>query len=329
MSKYFITGGSGFISSHFHDVIPQEDIINFDLRPPMKEIKSKYVKGDVRSFEELDEALKSNPCNIIIALAAEHKDFGISDEAYFLTNEKGTENICNAATENNIDSIIFYSSVAVYGNNTKPSTEAMLTNPNLPYGASKLAGEKKLHNWADQDPKRKVLILRPVVIYGERNVANMFRLIQQINKGRYFNIGKGENIKSIAYVKNIVEATLFLANRMPFGVSIYNYADDPQLTSRQIGMEISNELNKGKSITIPYKLAILLGLPFDLLIKLTGKDLPISTNRIHKFCTETYHKAERLSASGFIPKYSNVDGLRRMVDWQKNEYDKNEEYFNV
>jgi nucleoside-diphosphate-sugar epimerase len=34
MTKYFITGGSGFIGSHFHDSIPQSSIVNFDLVEP-------------------------------------------------------------------------------------------------------------------------------------------------------------------------------------------------------------------------------------------------------------------------------------------------------
>lgn len=329
MDKLFVTGGSGFISSHFHEIYPNECIVNFDIKNPQSNIKSKYVEGNVRDLDQLIQALKENPSDMILALAAEHKDFGISREEYFLTNEFGTENICKAATEVGINRIVFYSSVAVYGNNTVPSTEELEPNPNLPYGESKLAGEKVLHQWVKEDPTRSVLIMRPVVVYGERNVANMFRLIQQVNKGRYFNIGKGENIKSIAYVKNLVEATLFLAKKMKSGVSTYNYADNPQLNSRKIGTIISESLEKNAPITIPYPLAMVMGFPFDIMIKLTGKDFPISTNRIKKFCTETYHKAEKCDAAGFIAKYTNVDGLKRMVDWQKNEYDSNKEYFDV
>lgn len=139
-----------------------------------------------------------------------------------------------------------------------------------------------LKQWASEDAERAVLIIRPTVVYGERNVANMFRLINQIKDGRYFHIGKGDNIKSIAYVRNLVEATLFLVERMQNGVAIYNYADEPQLSSRKIASTITKALNKREPRTLPYWIVYSMGIPFDILIKLTGKDLPISTNRVKK-----------------------------------------------
>jgi nucleoside-diphosphate-sugar epimerase len=326
--KILITGGSGFISSHIHEMIDHDRIVNFDIRSPRENIASTYVKGDVRKLENLNSALESHPCSLILALAAEHKDFGITEEDYFNTNEFGTENICKAAEKAGINKIIFYSSVAVYGNNKTPSTEEMAPNPNLPYGASKLAGEKVLEKWAAENADRCVLIIRPAVVYGERNVANMFRLIQQIDKGRYFHIGKGDNIKSIAYVKNLVEATFFLADKIKSGVEVYNYADMPQMTSRMIGDVISKRLKKSP-ITIPYKLALMMGYPFDMLIKLTRKDYPISTNRIKKFCTQTFHHAQKVIDSGFTPKYSNIEGLKNMVKWQKETFKSGENYFDV
>ena len=58
-----------------------------------------------------------------------------------------------------------------------------------------------------------------------------------------------------------------------------------------------------------------MGIPFDLAIKITGKDLPISTNRVKKFCTETYHTADKIITRGYKPKFDNVEGLKAMVEW--------------
>jgi nucleoside-diphosphate-sugar epimerase len=327
MTKYFITGGSGFIGSHFHDSIPQSSIVNFDLVEPKIHLNSKFIRGDVRKLSDIENALAKNKCDIIIALAAEHKDFGVSNDAYFATNEIGTENICKAASKNEIKNIIFYSSVAVYGKNLTPCDEDTIPNPNLPYGKSKLAGEQVLKNWVLEGPDRRVLIIRPTVVFGERNIANMFKLIVQIKAGKYFHIGKGNNIKSLAYVKNLVEATLFLINRDFTGIEVYNYSDNPQLTSREIANMISDEFGKSRSLTIPYWLAYILGLPFDFLIKISGKDLPISTDRIRKFCTQTYYLPRMIEKSGFLPKYTTLDGLKGMVSWYKNNFNSSENNF--
>lgn len=329
MSKIFFTGASGFIGSHFHIALNQNDIINLDLVEPKFKSNSNYIKGDVRKFEDIDKALEKYPVETIISLAAEHKDFGLTEADYFKTNEFGTDNICKAASKHNIKKIIFYSSVAVYGGNIEPSTEEMPPNPNLPYGASKLAGEEVLIKWQSEDPSRSVLIIRPTVVYGERNIANMFKLIDQINKGRYFHIGEGSNIKSIIYVKNIVDATLFLKEKMKPGIEIYNYADGPQLTSREIADIITGSLQKKKPVNLPYWLVYLMAIPFDIYIKITGKDIPVSTNRVKKFCTQTYHKADKILTTGFKPKYSNIEGLNNMVDWMQRDYKEDINYYDV
>ena len=318
MKKTLLIGGSGFIGSHLHEVYPQEKLINLDLVSPAFTYRSTYVQGDIRSYADLEGTLKRySDCDTIINLAAEHQDFGISREEYMLTNVHGTEQMCKAATNFGIKKIVFYSSVAVYGNNEVPSSERMKPNPANDYGDSKLMAEQVLKEWAAADSERQVLIMRPVVVYGERNVANMYRLIQQIQKGRYFHIGKAENIKSIAYVRNIVEATLFLMNRMQSGVAIYNYADEPQMSIRETADTIVKALGRKPLISLPYGLLYFLALPFDLIIKMTGKNLPISTNRIRKLCTQTYHKAEKIQSTGFIPPYSNREGLSNMVYWME------------
>lgn len=315
MKKILITGGSGFIGYHFHQMLPQNSIVNLDLVEPTFEYDSIYCQGDIRNPEDVERVLSKYDCDIIINLAAEHKDFGITRAEYFHTNEGGTKILTEKAAEHSISKFIFYSSVAVYGENREPSFEKMKPQPNNDYGDSKLAAEKVLYDWAEKDPTRGILIIRPTVVYGERNLANMYRLIKQINSGMYFNIGSATNVKSIAYVKNLVEATLYLKEKIKPGVDIYNYADNPHISAREIGVIISKGLKRKSPITLPYGLVYMMGLPFDLLIKLTRKDLPISTHRIKKLCTQTYHKAEKVNEAGFKPKYNNVEGIQAMVNW--------------
>lgn len=314
-----LTGGSGFIGSHFHNALPNKEVVNLDLVAPTFSHQSKFVKGDIRNEKDVRGAVRDNKVTSIISLAAKHHDFGIGHDEYFDTNEDGTRIICKVASENNIDEIVFYSSVAVYGIRDEISTEALEPKPDAPYGESKLAGEKVLVDWAAEKSGRKVLIIRPTLVFGKNNMANMRNLIKQIDSGLYFHLGKAENIKSIAYVENLVAATLFLKERLKPGVSIYNYADEPQLTTREISSTIAESLHKKIRLTVPKTLGILMGLPFDILIKLTGKNLPISTARIKKLGTATHHSAKKLFAEGFKPRYTTIEGLKKMVDWYAGE----------
>ncbi len=315
--NYLITGGSGFIGRAFHQHIAPDNIVNLDLVNPDSAITSHFVKGDIRREGCLYEALNVKPVDTIISLAAMHRDFGISESEYFSTNEQGIRVICDVATQKNIKTIVFYSSVAVYGNNVGPSTEETVPRPNNPYGASKLAAERVLQKWASEQNDRKVLIIRPAVVFGIHNTANMYKLIRQINNGIYFHVGKATNIKSICYVDNLVNATLWLLKDLSPGVSVYNYADEPQLTSKEIALVISTALNKRIRLTLPKSIAIFLAFPFDLIIKITGKNLPISSTRLRKLSTETHHSAGSIFRKGFKPKVSTTEGLKIMVDWYK------------
>ncbi len=148
----------------------------------------------------------------------------------------------------------------------------------------------------------------------------MYNLIDQIAKGRYINIGNGSNIKSVAYMENLVEACLFLVNKLSTGVHIYNYADSPHLTTRELTKLIFTALGKRPPrVKIPLSVALLLGQPFDWAIRLTGKNLPISTARIKKFCTTTHHKSDKIFKEGFKPKFTIEEGLHKMVNWYLTE----------
>jgi nucleoside-diphosphate-sugar epimerase len=314
-----LTGGSGFIGSHFHNFLPPRDVINLDLVEPSFAYESTFVKGDIRIEDNVRNAINGRNVKTIISLAAKHHDFGIGHDEYFDTNEDGTNVLCKVASEFDINEIIFYSSVAVYGLRDEISTETLTPKPDSPYGASKLAGEKVLERWASERSGRKVLIVRPTLVFGKNNMANMRNLIKQIDSGLYFHLGKAENVKSIAYVENLVQATLFLKERMKPGVSIYNYSDEPQLTTREISNVIAEALNKKIRLSVPKTLGVMMGLPFDIIIKLTGKNLPISSARIKKLGTSTHHSAKRVFSEGFQPRYSTIEGLKKMVDWYKSE----------
>jgi nucleoside-diphosphate-sugar epimerase len=314
-----ITGASGFIGSHFHNFLSQKDLINLDLVEPTFNYQSTFIKGDIRNQSDVRKAVSGKGIQSIISLAAKHHDFGIGHDEYFDTNEDGTRIICKVASEFNINEIVFYSSVAVYGIREEISTEALEPQPDSPYGESKLAGERVLIEWAKEKPGRKALIIRPTLVFGKNNMANMRNLIKQIDSGLYFHLGKADNIKSIAYVENLVQATLFLKERMKPGVAIYNYADEPQLTTRQISNVIADSLNKKIRLSVPKTLGVMMGLPFDIIIKLTGKNLPISSARIKKLGTPTHHSAKKVFSEGFKPRYSTFEGLKKMVDWYKGE----------
>lgn len=323
MEKVLITGGSGFIGRYFVDRLKSAEVVIFDLRDPDYDSHASYIKGDVRNFNELLQAAQG--CTMIIHLAAMHHDFGIPDTAYFETNVEGAKNLVAIAEKLNIHNVINFSSVAVYGHkgNPGPTDENTVPEPTNAYGKSKLEAEAILSKWANSNAQNRLIQVRSTVVFGPHNLANVLNLIKAIDQGLFFHMNKSDNIKSLAYVENIVDATFFGLEKTTTSELLFNYVDYPQMTSREIAEMQAKFLGKKIKLTLPLKVAVALAWPFDLAIKLTGRNLKISSARVKKLCTQTYHKADKIRSLGFVPKHKMGDGMERMVRWYVNTMKKN------
>lgn len=320
MQSYFITGGTGFIGRYFIERLAAQghDLVVLDLWPADFDLgKASFIRGDVRDPGAVARAIQG--CDRVLHLAAAHHDFGIAHDTYFDVNERGSQNVCDQADKAGVKDLCFYSSVAVYGETVpEPRREDSRCEATHPYGASKLAGEKVFQAWVAKGAGRRCLVIRPTITFGPRNFANMYSLIRQVKSGKFLRVGPGTNIKSLSYVENIVAFTDYIWNQpgRP-DLDIYNWVEKPDLDSRHIGEQIMVSLGKKPGgFHIPMGLALALALPFDLIIKLTGKNLPISSMRVKKFAAmQTKFEADKAQASGFKAPCTLPEGIDRMVKW--------------
>ena len=315
--RVLVIGGSGFIGTRLVDELLGQghevsimDIIISEKFPKLTQL------GDVRSLPALTSATIG--IDIIYNLAAEHRDDVLPTSLYHEVNVEGAKNIVDAALANNVRRIVFTSTVAIYGLNKNCPNEEFPAQPYNEYGKTKWEAEKIFKAWKERSDALCLSIVRPAVVFGEGNRGNVYNLIAQIKTGRFIMIGDGKNKKSMGYVGNIAH---FLALQTELtGYLVYNFCDKPDLTSVEIVGIIAKQL--GKKL-LPFKLPLVAGIAaghfLDLVAKLTGKRFPVSAIRIKKFAAETTISTEKLSKSGFEPKYSITEGIDRMInqDFQK------------
>ncbi len=317
-----ITGNAGFIGRYLTSALIEKEysIRGLDIRPRTDILKNfVQVEGNILDKDVVRKVTSGVDC--IVHLAAEHKDFGITQDQYYKVNVEGTHVLLDIAAEQDIKKFIFYSSVAVYGTH-QPSSDETVPSPNNHYGISKWEAEKLIHAWAQENNDRKVSIIRPAVVFGPHNQANIFRLVKQVCDRRFYWIGDGLNIKSIAYVENLVQATIFLLSLMKPGVSTYNYSDEPQRTTRELVELIAKKASvKMPTLKIPTWAAIGCASIFDIIGYLTHKDIPITTARIRKFNTSTCHRAQLIFSLGFRPPYTMEEGISKFVNWYLEQRD--------
>ena len=311
--KILVIGGSGFIGTRLIELLvdAQHEVTNLDLRASERFNEITTI-GDVRSASDV-EAVAAG-CDVIINLAAEHRDDVRPLELYQSVNVGGAQVVAEVAERFGVKRLIFTSSVAVYGLDKVNPTETSPTAPFNEYSRTKLEAEAVLSQWATADSSRSLAIIRPSVVFGEGNRGNVDALIRAIAARRFIMTGRGANKKSMSYVGNV---SAFLASRLDesSGVSIYNYADNPDLTSREIVDTIASSLQTTLvvPIVLPLWLSMLAGYIFDVVARLSGRTMPISAIRVRKFCAETSVGTDRLANSGFVAPFELRAALARTI----------------
>ncbi|QIA08528.1 NAD-dependent epimerase/dehydratase family protein [Draconibacterium halophilum] len=309
-------GASGFVGTRLTDLVKEE----FHLKIFDKQQSPFFPKlttlGDVRDQEQLDQSLAGQEA--VVLLAAEHRDDVSPTSLYYDVNVQGTRNVLDAMDKNGVKKIIFTSSVAVYGLNKTNPNESHPADPFNHYGKSKWQAEEVLREWYNKDPeKRSLTIIRPTVIFGERNRGNVYNLLKQIASGKFLMVGKGTNYKSMAYVGNIAAFIKYhLKNSSP-GYRVFNYIDKPDLNMNDLVAQVEESLNKKIPAThFPYWLGMLGGFGFDVLSKITGKKFAVSSVRVKKFCATTQFDASRAHSCGFKAPYTLSQGLHNTLHYE-------------
>lgn len=308
-TKVTVVGGSGFIGSYLiNQLNTKYSIINID-----KNAEKNDIKCDIRSVDDLISKIPTSEW--IVNLAAEHKDNVSPISLYYDVNVEGTRNLLKAMDSKGIKKIIFTSSVAVYGLDKNNPDEDHPVDPFNHYGISKYQGEEVLREWYNQNPQEKTLvIIRPTVVFGPKNKGNVYNLLQQILKGSFKMVGKGENIKSMSYVGNIAAFIEYILEKNPNGYHLYNYVDKPDMNTNQLIQAISKVAGITLSpIRIPYYIGYLAGLGFDVLSKITGKEFSISSIRIKKFCSTTQFSNKKIQSTDFKAPFSLEEGLETTI----------------
>jgi nucleoside-diphosphate-sugar epimerase len=260
MNKYLVTGGAGFIGSHIAGELVRKGhavrvIDNFstgkreNISSFLDEIE--LVEADIREFKACRKVVEGMDF-VLHQAALTSVPFSIEDP--LLTNEvniTGTLNLLLASRNANVQRLIFASSAAVYGDDSRlPKTENMEGLPISPYALSKRVGEMYCRLFS-QLYGLSTVCLRYFNIFGPRQdpfsqyasvIPNFIGKMLKEEKPSVF--GDGEQSRDFLYVSNVVEANILASRISEVSGEVFNIAGGEKTTVNSLVKELNEVLGK-------------------------------------------------------------------------------------
>ena len=171
--------------------------------------------------------------------------------------------------------------------------------PQDPYGISKWEAEQVLHRIA-KETGMEVVIVRPPLVYGPKVKGNFAQMLKVVRKGMPLPLAAVDNLRSLIYVGNLVDALILCAEHIGAAGKTYLVSDGEDVSTSDLLREL------GTAAGYPARLlpcpSILLRLGGSLLGKSDQVERLLGSLRVDsgKICREL----------GWVPPYSLLQGLQ-------------------
>ncbi len=270
MKKILITGGMGFIGSHFvkyifkhytdYQIIVLDALTyasNLDNIPQNIKESSRFTfwHGNIKNSDLVNKLVSQ--ADVSVNFAAEtHVTRSLYDnQLFFETDVMGVQSIANAVLNNikTIERFIHISTSEVYGTALKiPMTENHPLNPTTPYASAKLGGDRLVYSyWRAYDIP--AIIIRPFNAFG--SYQNLEKVIPRFITGALLNEpltihGTGEYTRDWNYVEDLCDAidkVLHIDLAMVKG-QVINIGTGKDISIKTIAEMIIEKLGKPKSL---------------------------------------------------------------------------------
>lgn len=284
--RILVTGASGFLGK----ILVKELTIKNDVftlsRSRMSDIQSDLTKY-VPELPNIDLVVHAAGKAHHIPKTSEEK------EEFYKVNCHGTKLLLHRLEEKLPETLIYISTVAVYG-----KEKGDMIDENAPllgtssYAKSKIKAERDIQKWGRENGVNTV-ILRLPLIAGPNPPGNLGSLIKAIKKGYYFRIGEGKNRKSVVLAKDIG----LIIPRLISKEGIYHLTDGRHPEISELDTYIANELSRNIKV-LPYKFARYIAMIGDRI-----SSFPLNTSKFGKLTNSlTFSDKKAQDELGWSPR---------------------------
>jgi len=278
---------------------------------------AEVIKGDVTDPLAVKSAMHT--VDAVIHLAAllhiVNPTLELRDK-YERINVDGTANVVKAAVEAGVKRLVFFSTIAVYGNsNGQILTEDTIAKPDTFYARTKLAAERIVLDAKRKDECPLGTVLRLGAVYGGRIKGNYRRLLQSLARGRFIPIGDGRNRRTLIYDHDLARAAVLAVQHPAAAGKIYNVSDGQFHTLNDIIGTMCEALGR-----TPPRISFPIG-PVRWIVgiledagRMIGYQSPIGRATINKYTEDIAVDSQLIQEElGFVPKFGLSAGWKDTV----------------
>jgi nucleoside-diphosphate-sugar epimerase len=310
--KILITGANGFVGKPLcAELLRRGHTTRAAVRSSatVQEGEQAIVVGDISGATDWTHALRD--VDVVMHLAARvhvMKDTAADPLTEFLkVNLHGTVNFARQAARAGVKRLVYVSSIKVNGERTtgkQSFTEADTPAPQDFYGVTKWQAEQALLRIA-QETGLEIVIVRPPLVYGPGVKGNFISLLKAIDKGMPLPLAGANNMRSLIYAGNLVDALIVCATHPSAAGQTYLVSDGEAVSTAALVDKITRALGRSnRSFYFPPGL-------LRAVAALSGR-----SHQVEKlFGSLLVSDSKIRSELGWAPPYSLEQGLRATADW--------------
>ena len=320
MKKVFVTGAGGFIGGHLIQRLLREKC---NIRALVRSRVSRHqwsseievFDGDILDKKRMRNAVSG--CDTIFHLAGKVHDLsekGGNDESHRTVNIGGTRNVLEGAVAAGISRFIFFSSVKAMGEGgDRCLDESAEPEPVTPYGKSKLAAEKLVHEYGCRFGIHTVCLRFPL-IYGPGVKGNLQRMMVRIESGIFPPLPEFGNKRSLIHYHDAIQAAVLAASKTEAAGKTYIVTDGRAYSSRELYVLMCRVAGKAiPNWTLPISFFRALGRLGDFGRAVFGVRMGFDSEALGKLASSAWYSSEKISRElGFNPAFSFERGQVEM-----------------
>jgi nucleoside-diphosphate-sugar epimerase len=319
-----VTGGTGLLGRYLIPALQERGdtvralALSSDEVSWLEQRGVAIYRGDVRQPDTLVEPLRG--AQRVYHMAAMMGSW-LPLQEYYAVNVAGTENVCQAALDADVERLIHVSSWTVYGMDLgKPAREEFPLTPfQEPYALSKTDGDRVVQRMI-LHRHLPAVIVRPGTFFGPGDRLHFGRMADRVRAGKGVVIGSGRNALPFVYVTDVVQGLLAADQDRAVGKA-YNITNDQPLGQEEFLRAIAAELGvKSPRLHVPYRPLYLAAYLAEQVANRKGGQPFVTRLGVKLFGTDNRHSIDKArSELGYAPHVSIREGIRLSAVWYQRE----------